>query len=49
MNGNRNNTVESMFGEKKMRTAKMYKEGELRLLPNQLLMVRANTGGFFQL
>lgn len=49
MNGNKNNIVASMFGDKKMRTDKMNKDGELGLFPNQLLMVCAKPGGFFQI
>lgn len=49
MNGNRNNNAESIFGDKYIRIATMKKEGELGLLPNQLLMVCATPEGFFQL
>lgn len=49
MSGNKNNNADSIFGDKYIRTATIKKEGELELLPNQLLMVCAKPEGFFQL
>ena len=49
MNGNKNNQVESIFGDKYMMTATMNTEGELEPFPNQFLIVCANAEGFFKL